>query len=289
VTFVSIPLFIICVRLGTCTPGVYFASGFRPLKFGCGMKTFEVYLHQLTLEAIIKIGFYIWAMRSQGQEPNAKSLCNMHELSYEMKATGKKLYHNNFGCYGFVTHSEVSIPVPTFCKRWPGAWMQEWFYVKNDLIEREDIKGIIQRPIWSHFGIRRPTLALVNNIQACQAAYNIVCTYIGTRDLVQEHIAFKVWPLGSGWEMPKETTSGSSQGGLVYLKYTFKYWSQFDEPNVDWLDAIDATSNEFLGAYSRVEDDAMTAVFGGRGKKRLNRVFEVIGFVYLDYSYPSRK
>jgi hypothetical protein len=253
------------------------------------MKTFEVYLHQLTPEAIIKIRFYIWAMRSQGQEPNAKSLCNMHELSYETKATGKKLYHNNFGCYGFVTHSKVSIPVPTFCKRWSGAWMQEWFYVKNDLIETEDIKGIIQRPIWSHFGIRRPTLALGNNIQACQAAYNIVCTYIGTRDLVQEHIAFKVWPLGSGWEMPKETAAGSSQGGLVYLKYTFKYWSQFDEPNDDWLDAIDATSNELLGAYSRVEDDAMTAVFGGRGKKRLNMVFEVIGFVYLDYSYPSRK
>jgi hypothetical protein len=27
--------------------------------------------------------------------------------------------------------------------------MEEWFYVKNNLIEREDIKGIIQRPIWS--------------------------------------------------------------------------------------------------------------------------------------------
>jgi hypothetical protein len=66
--------------------------------------------------------------------------------------------------------------------------MQEWFYVKNDLVEREDIKGIIQCPIWSHFGIRRPSLALGNDIQACQAAYNTVCTYIGTRDLVQEHI-----------------------------------------------------------------------------------------------------
>src|SRR5688572_14532539 len=120
-------------------------------------------------------------------------------------------------------------------------------------------------------------------------AFNTVCTYIGSRDLVQEHIAFKLWPLANEWEMPKETAAGSSQGGLVYLKYTFKYRSQFDEPNDDWLDVIDATSDELLGAYSRAEDDAMTAVFGGRGKKRLNRVFEVIGFVYLDYSYPSRK
>jgi hypothetical protein len=33
----------------------------------------------------------------------------------------------------------------------------------------------------------------------------------------------------------------------------------------------------------------LTSAFGGRGKKRLNRVFDVIGFVYPNYTYPSRK
>jgi hypothetical protein len=28
--------------------------------------------------------------------------------------------------------------------------------------------------------------------------------------------------------------------------------------------------------------------FGGRGKKRINRVFDAIGFVYPDYHYPLR-
>jgi hypothetical protein len=126
-------------------------------------------------------------------------------------------------------------------------------------------------------------------VQACQAAFNIVCTYIGTRDLVQEHIAYRVWPLANGWEMPKEAVAGSSQNGLVYLKYTFRYRSQFDEPNDDWLDVIEATSDELLGAYSKAEDEAMTTVFGAWGKKRLNRVFDVIGFVYLDYCYRTRK
>jgi hypothetical protein len=87
--------------------------------------------------------------------------------------------------------------------------------------------------------------------------------------------------------MPKEAAIGSNKGSLVYLKYTFKYRSQFDEPNDDWLDAIEATSDELLGAYSRAEDDAMTTAFGGRGKKRLNRVFDVIGFVYPNYCYSS--
>jgi hypothetical protein len=116
-----------------------------------------------------------------------------------------------------------------------------------------------------------------------------VCTFISTRDLVQEHIAYSVWPLVGDWEMPKEATVGSSQGGLVYLKYIFRYRDQFDEPNDEWLNCIEATSDELLGAYTRAEDDAMTLAFGGRGNKRLNRFLDVIGFVYPDYSYPSRK
>jgi hypothetical protein len=109
--------------------------------------------------------------------------------------------------------------------------MQKWFYVKNDLNQREDVRGIIQRPIWSRFGIRRPAIAHGNDVQACQTAFNTVCTYIDTRDLVQEHIAYKVWLLASEWEMSKEAAVGSSQGGLAYLKYTFRFRNQFVEPN----------------------------------------------------------
>jgi hypothetical protein len=45
------------------------------------LKTFEIYLHQITPEAIIRMGIFIWATRSQGLEPNAKCFCNIHELS----------------------------------------------------------------------------------------------------------------------------------------------------------------------------------------------------------------
>jgi hypothetical protein len=151
------------------------------------------------------------------------------------------------------------------------------------------VKGIIQRPIWSCFGIRMPSITLGKDVQACQEAFNTVCTYIGTRDLVQEHIAYRVWPLAGEWEMPKEVAAGSSQGGLVYLKYTFRYRSQFDEPNDDWLDTIEANSDELLGAYLKAKDEAMTVSFGARGKKRLNMVFDVTGFVYPNYYFPIRK
>jgi hypothetical protein len=232
---------------------------------------------------------FVWAIRSQGLEPSAKCFCNMHELLYETKATGKEQYHNNFGCYGFIARSNASYPVPTYRKRWPEAWIEEWFYVKNDLIEREDIKEIIQRPIWSRFGLRRPKVAIEGDVKACQKAFSNVFAFIGTRDIIQEHIAYRVWPLVNSWEMPKETTVESSEGGLVRLKYTFRFREKFDEPNDDWLKCIEATSDELLGTYSKAEDDALSAAFGGRGKKRLNVVFDAIGFVYPDYHYPLRR
>jgi hypothetical protein len=88
--------------------------------------------------------------------------------------------------------------------------------------------------------------------------------------------------------MPKETTTDSSEGGLVWLKYTFIFREKFDEPNDDWLKCIEATSDELLGVYSKAEDNALSTAFGGQGRKRLNRVFDVIGFVYPNYLYLLR-
>jgi hypothetical protein len=87
--------------------------------------------------------------------------------------------------------------------------MNEWFYVKNDLSEREDVKGIIQRPVWSRFGIRRPSTALGNDVQACQAAFNTVCTYIGTRDSSR---AYCLQSMASCERM------GSAEGGRRWLQ-----------------------------------------------------------------------
>jgi hypothetical protein len=128
--------------------------------------------------------------------------------------------------------------------------MGEWFYVKNELKAREDIKEIIQRPIWSRFGLRRPKVEIDGNVKACQRAFSTMYAFIGTRDLIQEHISFRVWPLVESWDMPKETTADSNEGGLVRLKYTFRFREKFDEQNEDWLKCVEATSDELLGAYS---------------------------------------
>jgi hypothetical protein len=54
------------------------------------LKIYQVFLHQITPEAIMRMGIFVWAVRSQGLEPSAKCFCSMHELLYETKATGKE-------------------------------------------------------------------------------------------------------------------------------------------------------------------------------------------------------
>ena len=85
------------------------------------LKIYQIYLHQLTPEAVIRLGIFVWAVRSQGLEPSAKSFCNIHELVYETKLWGKEQYHNNFGCYSFGAALGQAVPCRLFGGDGPGT------------------------------------------------------------------------------------------------------------------------------------------------------------------------
>jgi hypothetical protein len=61
--------------------------------------------------------------------------------------------------------------------------------------------------------------------------------------------------------MPKETITNPSEGGLIRLKYTFRFGDQFVEPDDDWLKCVENTSYELLGVYSKSEDNALSVAF----------------------------
>jgi hypothetical protein len=67
------------------------------------------------------------------------------------------------------------------------------------------------------------------------------------------------------------------------LPYHYKFKKHFKVPCQEWLDTIEVMCNEILGNYSKKEDQLMTAAFGTRPKRRLNRVMDALGFEYPDY------
>ena len=62
------------------------------------------------------------------------------------------------------------------------------------------------------------------------------------------------------------------------------------DPPCDIIRAITlpVMCNEILGNYTKKEDQLMTAAFGTRPKRRLNRVMDALKFEYLDYERLSK-
>jgi hypothetical protein len=74
--------------------------------------------------------------------------------------------------------------------------------------------------------------------------------------------------LGNAGE-PKDDDSTKQEvgtGSLVRLKHTYKFIYEFGESYGEWLDAIEAKSNEVLGNFMKEEDEALTT-FGARWKR----------------------
>jgi hypothetical protein len=153
---------------------------------------------------LIHFVVFIWALRSQGIDPNAEAFCRVHELHYQTKAREDGL-HENFGCYNFAYRNDMKAPVVSYRAKWPTGWKNEWFYVKADEKKREKLKMLVVSPLSLSFGLTRPLCRMTSG-SPCQqvvAEFRVVAEQISTRDLVQKYLAYKVFLTLSEWNMPK--------------------------------------------------------------------------------------
>jgi hypothetical protein len=212
-------------------------------------------------------------------EPLAEAFCRVHELHYQTKAREDGL-HENFGCYNFAYRKDMKTPVVSYLTKWPTGWKTEWFYVKID----EQKEKLIQSPLKLTFGLTRPqcNMTLGEPCPDAVGEFRVISVHIGTRYLVQEYLANRVFPMLKEWGMPK-LKGEKKKNELVRLPYHFKFKKHFKEPCQEWLDTIEVMCNEILGNYMKKEDQLLTAAFGTRPKRRLNRLINVLNFEYPDY------
>jgi hypothetical protein len=91
----------------------FFRAGLRFLLYemiGEVLKKFEIFLHQLIPNAIVRLSVYIWALQSQGKSANAEGFYRVHELHYQPKARADGL-HKNSGCYNFAYRKDTKAPM----------------------------------------------------------------------------------------------------------------------------------------------------------------------------------
>jgi hypothetical protein len=156
--------------------------------------------------------------------------------------------------------------------------------MKADEKKREKLMSMVMSPLKLNFGMTRPlcNMQLRLPCQLAEVEFRVVAEHISTRDLVQEYLSNRTYPTSSTWGMPKRKEVGKKHE-LVRLPYRFKFEKQFKKPCKEWLDMIETMCNEILGNYTKKEDQLMTAAFGTRQKRRLNRVMDALNFEYPDY------
>jgi hypothetical protein len=235
----------------------FFRAGLRfPLNEMIGevLKNFEIYLHQLTPNAIVRLGIFIWALRSQGMDPDAEAFYRVHELHYQTKARADGL-HENFGCYNFVYHKDMKAPVLSYRTKWPTGWKSEWFYIKVDEKRRGKLMTMVMCPLALSLGMTRSlcTMQPGSAYQLSVSEFRVVAEQISTRDLVQEYLANRTSPTSSEWSMPK-LKGTKNKLELVRLPYHFKFEKWFKEPCQEWMEMIETMCNEILRNYTKKED-----------------------------------
>jgi hypothetical protein len=143
---------------------------------------------------------------------------------------------------------------------------------------------MVMSPLGLSFGMTRPlcNMQLGSPCQVAEVEFRVVAAEISTRDLVQQYLGNKTFPTSSSWGMSKKKEGGKKYE-LVRLPFRFNFEEQFKKPCTEWLEMIETMCNEILGNYTKKEDQLMTAAFGTRPKRRLNRVMDALNFEYPDY------
>ena len=75
------------------------------------LERFEIFFHQLTQNAFVRLSIFAWALASQGLQLSPEAFCPSHELSFQTKKDMIIGRHPNFRCYSLKTSSGSACPV----------------------------------------------------------------------------------------------------------------------------------------------------------------------------------
>jgi hypothetical protein len=168
----------------------------------------------LTTNAVMALVKYIWVISSYGGQSSVEVFvknCCLHKQKIKI---GDKIAQ--FGSCTFTprtrkTSAEVVEIVPCARYKW-GNWWDFWFYVAP-----RDIEGLLSLPptiLCSHCYVAFPQFEVAEEDED-EGALRYAARLSSGRDLVEEFIAYRVWPLAHGWMLGEVTPAGCRHWGLA--------------------------------------------------------------------------
>jgi hypothetical protein len=121
-------------------------------------------------------------------------------------------------------------------------------------------------------------------IRSCENVFHLASTILGGRDIVEEFVATRIWPISYGWapnEISHFNVNWAAQE-VPFLKFGIELG---DGQSADgFMLAVEKRVNLMIGEYTMNEYKAYKSLV--KHKRRINRVFSE---VYEDKSFNSRR
>jgi hypothetical protein len=212
-----------------------------------------------------------------------------------IKVDNGQFYEAHYACCTFNTRRQntrrgiTRIQIAPCCKtNLTDDWSSYWFYVKADMSNIPGYEGPTH-PLSSPI----EALTVVNTaefnhrtvgIRSCENAFHLASTILGGRDIVEEFVAARIWPISYGWapnEIMHFNVNWASQE-VPFPKFgiTLREGQSADAFMLD----VEKRVNLMIGEYTMNEYKAYKALV--KHKRKINRVFsEVCG----DKAFPSRR
>jgi hypothetical protein len=245
------------------------------------LRRFNVQIHQLTPNAVVALSKYVWATTSYGGQPSVEVFAKYYCLHWQKRMIGNKIAQ--FGSCTFTpktgkTSMEVVELVPCARNKW-GNWYEFWFYVAEGTVE--DHPGLPVAEMCSHYYSAYPQFEVAEE-DADEGALRCAAGLSSGRDLVEEFVAYGVWPLAHGWALgevcPRQMPS---RGGMLVRSPAFALDLHSRDPAAFVREAEDGAVR-IVGRYvPKTEGQRSSDIRGSND--RLNRVFELNRLPYGGY------
>jgi hypothetical protein len=98
------------------------------------LRYFDIYLHQLTPNTILRLSVYIWICRTTKIKTSAEGFASAHQVHHQrhtvFEEEGDQFVEQDcqFGCLNFSYKSGVVSPMTAYCNKWSLDWQQHWLY-----------------------------------------------------------------------------------------------------------------------------------------------------------------
>jgi hypothetical protein len=268
------------------------------LRFPCDpilpeiLDAFSVKIHQLTPTSFLEVSKFIWILKTFGCSPIIDAFTRFYELVITpevVKGEDGQFYHSQHACCTFNTRRQntrqgiTRIQISPCCKtNLSEDWKSYWFYLKVDVPK-------LHCPIapFTALNVGKYNQRALG-IRNCESAFHLASTILGGRDIIEEFVAARIWPISNGWA-PAEIVHYNvnwADRQVPFPKFGLKL--RVGQTAKDFMDEVEKRVNIMVGEYTMNEYKAYKALV--KHKKKINRVFsEICGDKFFSSRAPGPK